>query len=104
MITDLPDLAAAPIRQRMDLRGVLLHVVVDRVHVFQYLSPWRELVALTIRGLVTQVGGILFVSGLGSVGLAITAPLQTGVILLAVARQAESIWTKGAGLSKSSAI
>ncbi len=46
------------------------------------LPPWRELVALAILGLVTQIGGILFVFGLGSVGLAITAPLQTGVILI----------------------
>jgi drug/metabolite transporter (DMT)-like permease len=46
------------------------------------LPPWRDLAALAALGLVTQIGGVLFVFGLGSVGLAITAPLQTGIVLL----------------------
>jgi hypothetical protein len=46
------------------------------------LPPWRELIALAVLGLVAQIGGILFVFGSGSVGLAITAPLQTGIVLL----------------------
>lgn len=49
------------------------------------LPPWRELLALLVVGLITQVGGVLFVWALPIVGVAVTATLQTGVMLAASA-------------------
>jgi drug/metabolite transporter, DME family len=45
------------------------------------LPPWRELLALLVVGLVTQLGGVLFVLGMSIVGVAVTATLQTGGML-----------------------
>jgi drug/metabolite transporter, DME family len=45
------------------------------------LPPWRELLALLVIGMITQLGGVLFVWAMGVVGVAVTATLQTGGML-----------------------
>ncbi len=45
------------------------------------LPPWKELLALLVVGVITQLGGVLFVWGMSVVGVAVTATLQTGGML-----------------------
>jgi drug/metabolite transporter (DMT)-like permease len=45
------------------------------------LPPWRELLALSAIGLVTQIGGILTIWAMSVVGVGITGTLQMGVML-----------------------
>jgi drug/metabolite transporter, DME family len=49
------------------------------------LPPWKELVALLVIGLITQLGGVLLVWAMSVVGVAITTTLQTGGLLAASA-------------------
>jgi drug/metabolite transporter (DMT)-like permease len=49
------------------------------------MPPWKELLSLVVIGLVTQVGGVLFLWAMTVVGVAVTATLQMGVMLAAAA-------------------
>jgi drug/metabolite transporter (DMT)-like permease len=49
------------------------------------LPPWIEVAALLTIGLMTQAGNILFIWSMSVVGVAVTATIQTGVMLAASA-------------------
>lgn len=49
------------------------------------LPPSKELLALVVIGLITQLGGVLFIWGMAVVGVAVAATLQMGVMLAASA-------------------
>jgi drug/metabolite transporter, DME family len=51
----------------------------------QALPPWKELLALLIIGVITQLGGVLLVWGMAIVGVAVASTLQMGVMLAASA-------------------
>jgi drug/metabolite transporter (DMT)-like permease len=51
----------------------------------QALPSWKEVVALSTLGLITQLGGVLLVWAIGVIGVGVTMTLQMGLMLAASA-------------------
>ena len=62
-----------------------LYLVWQAAHGRRALPPWKDLLALIVLGLVTQLGGVLMVWSMAIVGVGVTGTLQMGVMLAASA-------------------
>jgi drug/metabolite transporter, DME family len=68
------------------------------------LPPWKELLALMVIGVITQIGGVLLIWSMAVVGVAVSATLQMGVMLAASAMLGRLVLGEGISWRQAAAI